>query len=95
MKLRWTHPALNDVAEIHAHIAAADRRAAAMVSSAIRHQTEMLCAHSMAGRAGRVDGTRELVITGYPYIVAYRIIENFIDVLAIRHTARRWPDRID
>jgi len=46
----------------------------------------------MAGRDGRVAGTRELVIRGTPFIVAYRIERNELQILAVFHAARKWPD---
>ncbi len=43
------------------------------------------------GRAGRVPGTRELVISGTPYIVPYRVRGGAVEVLRVFHAARRWP----
>jgi toxin ParE1/3/4 len=45
-----------------------------------------------AGRAGRVAGTYEWVIEGTPYVVAYRIREGSIEILAVIHASRRWPN---
>jgi plasmid stabilization system protein ParE len=33
-----------------------------------------------------------LAVTGTPYIVAYRIKGDQIDILAVLHAARKWPD---
>ena len=46
----------------------------------------------MAGREGRVTGTRELVIRGTPFIVGYRIEKKEVWILAVMHTARKWPE---
>jgi plasmid stabilization system protein ParE len=46
------------------------------------------------GRAGRLEGTRELVVIGTPYIVAYRVTSTEIDVLTILHGAQRRPDAL-
>ena len=46
------------------------------------------------GRAGRVPGTRELVILGYPYIVPYRIKDGNVEILRVFHTSRMWPQKI-
>jgi toxin ParE1/3/4 len=43
------------------------------------------------GRGGRVQGTRELVVPDTPFVVACRIGQRQIEVLAILHGARRWP----
>ncbi len=46
------------------------------------------------GRLGRIDGTRELVISGTPYIAAYRIVGETVRILRILHGAQLWPDEI-
>lgn len=45
------------------------------------------------GRLGRVAGTRELVISGTPFIVVYRytIRAKRIDVIRVLHGARQCP----
>ena len=40
------------------------------------------------GRAGRRAGTRELLIAGTPYLFIYRIEEDRLTVLEIRHGSR-------
>jgi toxin ParE1/3/4 len=54
---------------------------------------EVLERHPEAGRRGRVPGTRELVILGTPFLVAYRVTGKGIDILALLHGARKWPGR--
>jgi plasmid stabilization system protein ParE len=44
------------------------------------------------GRSGRIDGTRELVVSGTPYVVAYTVSGEKVTVLAVLHGARRWPE---
>ncbi|MCA1598486.1 MAG: type II toxin-antitoxin system RelE/ParE family toxin, partial [Chloroflexi bacterium] len=48
---------------------------------------------SELGRTGRVEGTRELVVSRTPYIVAYRVRDDEVIVLAVQHAARLWPAR--
>ena len=45
------------------------------------------------GRSGRVEGTRELVISRTPYLVVYRFEEVADQILIVRllHGAQRWP----
>ena len=43
------------------------------------------------GRQGRREGTRELVISGLPYIVVYRVRDASIRILRVFHAAQNWP----
>ena len=43
------------------------------------------------GRPGRVDGTRELIVLGTPFIVAYTEQRSRVAVVAVIHSSRRWP----
>jgi toxin ParE1/3/4 len=54
---------------------------------------ELLEHHSEVGRRGRVSGTRELVVPATPFLIAYRVHRNRIEVLALLRGARKWPDR--
>lgn len=44
------------------------------------------------GRAGRVSGTRELVVSGTPYIVVYKAHRNVLRILRVLHGAMMWPE---
>ncbi len=44
------------------------------------------------GRPGRSQGTRELVIAGSPYIVVYIVDDIEVQIVAVFHSAMRWPD---
>jgi toxin ParE1/3/4 len=46
------------------------------------------------GRQGRAPGTRELVIARTPFVVAYRLHNETIEILRILHGAQRRPDRL-
>ncbi|MCK4790011.1 MAG: type II toxin-antitoxin system RelE/ParE family toxin, partial [Desulfobacteraceae bacterium] len=43
------------------------------------------------GRPGRVAGTRELVISGLPYIVVYTDQDGMVVILRVMHTSLKWP----
>lgn len=73
MRVRYTHQALLDLAEIHDYIAAENADAASRVFAEIEHEIQQLKAHPRLGRPGRVEETRELVISRFPYVIAYRL----------------------
>src|SRR2546429_6419629 len=54
------------------YISRESHAAAQRVVLAIEQAVRLLASHPAMGRAGRVEGTRELVVMGTPYIVPYR-----------------------
>mgnify|MGYP001612580003 CR=1 FL=1 len=92
MKLRYTPRARLDLTEIHDYIAQENRQVARRAVSLIRKEAEKLLFNPEMGRSGRVEGTRELVIGRYPFVVAYAVAVNEIQVLAVVHTSRLWPE---
>ena len=90
MKLRWTSLALGDLREIHGYIAERNPVAALKVARLLCAHAESLASYPEKGRLGRVEGTREQAIPGMPYVIAYRMTEATVDILAIRHGARDW-----
>jgi toxin ParE1/3/4 len=92
VKIRWTRLARSDIKAAHEYVAADSADAADQFLDRIQEAAAVLFRHPMAGRTGRIPGTRELVVSGTPWIVPYRIRRGFIDILAVIHGARRWPD---
>jgi toxin ParE1/3/4 len=90
MTIRWTTTALRDLEALHAYIADDSDQAAAAMVEKILAGLEALQRFPEMGRRGRVAGTRELVIA--PFVLAYRAKKAAIEVVAIIHGARRWPD---
>jgi toxin ParE1/3/4 len=92
MRLEWSILAQVDRDAIFDYIEADSPRAAITVDDRIREQVETLARFPESGRAGRIEGTRELVILRTPYVVAYRIAGNTVRILRVLHGSRRWPD---
>jgi addiction module RelE/StbE family toxin len=95
MRVHWTAPALRDIEKIGEYVAQRSPAAAERLVSRIFGQIDTLIDHPHIGRVGRVDGTRELVISGAPYIAAYRVQDDAVEIAAVLHTSRRWPDKFD
>jgi len=91
MKLRYTRKAFGHLVEIHAYTEQEWPGTSQEVGKAIEQAVRQLLQHPELGRFGRVEGTRELIVPRLPFIVAYRVSESHVDVLAILHAARRWP----
>jgi addiction module RelE/StbE family toxin len=91
MKVTWTAPALRELEAIGDYIARDNQRAAARTVTRIFDIVARLGEQPGIGRPGRIAGTRELVVTGTPFIVPYRVRESEIEILTVFHGARRWP----
>jgi len=95
MKIAWSPEAIEDLVSLRAYIAednpAAARRSVQHIVESIE---QLLPDNPRIGRAGRVPGTRELVIPRTPYIVPYRLQRTTIQILRVYHAARRWPDSL-
>jgi toxin ParE1/3/4 len=94
MALRWLNAALSDLRAIKAYIAEENPQAADRVIASIRSEANVLVKQPNIGRVGRIFDTRELVISHYPYIVAYREQSGDVEILAVVHTSRRWPEQL-
>lgn len=92
MRLVWAQYALEDRRGIYDHIEADDARAAALVDTRIADAVVRLIGFPESGRPGRVEGTRELVVSRTSCIVAYRVMGETVRILRVLHGAQLWPD---
>ncbi len=86
--------ALGDLDAIETYIERENPAAARHVEQRIKNAVSLLQGRPLIGRPGRVPDTRELVVPGTPYIVPYVVTQSEIVILAVIHSARRWPDRL-
>ena len=92
MKLRYTPRAKLDLAEIHDYIAQENSQAARRIILLIRKAAETLPQNPQIGRPGRIVGTRELTVGRFPFMISYCVDSEEIQILAVVHTARLWPE---
>jgi toxin ParE1/3/4 len=92
VKIRWTMPAANHLANIFDRIADDEPAAAERTIRRIHEVIRRTAGMPYSGRTGRVAGTREIAVSGTPYLVAYRIVDKTIHVLAVLHGAQDWPE---
>lgn len=88
--VRWLTLALEDLHDIAADLAEKDLDAAKEVAQCIWNAGQSLAVLSSRGRAGRVAGTRELVLTDFSNFIAYRVVESEVQILRILHAGRRY-----
>jgi toxin ParE1/3/4 len=93
LRPRWTRLALADLEAIGDYVARDNPGAARRLVARIAAAVEALGDHPHLGRLGRITGTRELVVVETPF-VPYRVRGDEIEILAVFHGARRWPDAL-
>lgn len=91
MQVKWLRRALQNLDDEAAYIAQENPQAANTLVSQVIKSVNQLSSFPNLGRAGRVFGTRELVITDFPYIVPYRVKADTVEILRVFHTSRKWP----
>jgi toxin ParE1/3/4 len=92
MIIKWQPQAVCDLAGIVTYITSQHSDAGPKTVQRIIHFiTAQLDTAPLSGKAGRVVGTRELVVPRSPFVVVYRMHQEAIDILSIRHHARLWP----
>ncbi|AJP59376.1 hypothetical protein UC34_03400 [Pandoraea vervacti] len=82
---------MQDRIDIYEFVEQRSPSAAVWIDTRIEQQLFSLLHFPGAGRPGRVQGTRELIVTRTPYVAAYRALPVCVRVLRIYHNARMWP----
>ena len=89
--VRLTRAAEEDIAAIYAYYAERDPDLAGRVARAIMGAIEGLADFPLIGSAGVVAGTREWVMTRYPYRIVYRVAGDNVFIARVRHHRQDWP----
>lgn len=92
MMIQWLDDAVNDLQSLQHYISQDNKMAARKVVKTVLHAIDALSEHPAIGRPGRVPNTRELIVSGMPYIIPYRVKHNVIQILRVFHCAMRWPE---
>jgi toxin ParE1/3/4 len=93
MKIRWHPDAIADLTSIGSFIKRDNPAAARATKARIIAAIGRLSTHPRMGRPGRLPDTRELVVAGTPYIVAYRVTRT-VEVAAVLHVRRNWTEAL-
>jgi toxin ParE1/3/4 len=94
MKIVWTRRADKHLqAAYHYWVKERSYDAADTMLERIFSAVELLAEQPEMGRAGRVPGTRELILAPTPFLIAYRNYRSRIEILALLHSARKWPEQ--
>ena len=94
MKVVWSRRAIGDLVSLREYIAEDNPRSAASVANRIIDAAQLLTAQPHIGRAGRITGTRELVVAGTSYVIPYRVRKGRLELLAVFHGRQKWPENL-
>lgn len=89
MQVEWTKGAQRNLDAIEAYIAQDNPKASAKtVLKIVKRTFNQLSKHPASGKHGRIDGTRELIFTEFPYIVIYTVQNKILYILSVFHTSQ-------
>ena len=91
MRIRWTLAAAADLENIKDYLDENHPHLAQPTVLKLYEGVRSLKTMPHRGRAGREEGTRELVFTALPYIAVYRVKHEAVEVLRIYHGAQDRP----
>ena len=94
MTIVWSPRAIEHLAHLREYIARDNPNAANRIASALLEAVERLAKLPNLGRPGRVAGTRELVGSGTPYIIPYRLRGDRLEIVAVFRAREKWPKRL-
>ncbi len=91
LRIRWSRRATNDIDAITDYIAKDSKGAAKRIGSYIRAAARPLATSPRLGRAVDTETTRELILSRYPYVLVYQLVDDEIRILAVFHQAQNRP----
>jgi toxin ParE1/3/4 len=91
--ISWSPRAIAHLADLRAYVEHDNPGAAGRIATTLLAAVERLAVLPNRGRPGRVAGTRELVVTGTPYVMPYRLRGDRLEIIAVFHGRQKWPKR--
>lgn len=88
MRIRWTPPAVADMESIGNYLKEHHPHYRQETMRKLFEKIRDLKIAPYLGRAGRVQGTREIFFSPMPYVAVYRVHAQSIEVWRIFHTAQ-------
>lgn len=94
MPIVWLPVAVQDIIHIRHYIADRDPESASKIAQRIDKAIAHLSAMPNMGRSGRIFGTRELTISGTPFLAVYRVQSDRIEILRVLHGRQTFPESL-
>lgn len=86
----WTIPARRDIDRIAATLAEIDPAVAHATIIAIRASSWRLREFPLSAPASGQAGLRKLSVIGAPYLLLYRVRDESVQILRVRHAREDW-----
>jgi toxin ParE1/3/4 len=87
-RLRWSIAAADDLEAISNYLYLHHPSFAASTIQRLYARAKSLKEFPLAGRIGKKDGTRELVLAPLPYLMIYSVHDQAVHILRFLHTAQ-------
>ena len=87
-RVRWTDDAVRDVQGIRDYISQDSSQAALRVARRIVAAVRSLKTFPLRGRAGHIQGTREMALAPLPYVIVFRVESGVATILRVHHGAQ-------
>ena len=91
MQVRWTPAAADDLENIANYLFEKTPGNAARLIRYIYGAPAVLKNFPNRGRAGKKEGTRELLMPSLPYVIVYQVRANIVHIVRILHSSQQWP----
>lgn len=91
MQLRWTSTAAEDLENIANYLFEKTPENAPRLIREIYDAPRALKSFPNRGRAGKKEGTRELVLPSLPYVIVYLVRGDTVHIVRVLHSSQDWP----
>ena len=93
MKVIWSQQARQEWQDQYRFYFERNPEAARRIRQTIMDAAKRLRDHPKIGRPGRVEGSRELVIGGTPFVLIYDVTPARVEILHFYDGRQDWQDR--
>lgn len=90
MAVLWSKKAKNDLFKVEMYSQQFGKDVVLELMAFLFKSIESLELWPNLGKAGRLPGTRELVLSKYPFLVVYRYQEETIEILRVFHVSQKF-----